>query len=230
MRRLARIIINWEWLILLLLLPLLLFPTGWRGLILMIIPLLWIIRKIANGHFVPPTPYDSAVLLLMATVLISLAAVFDIKLSFPKIAGLLLGIAYFYGGVQHTRDNHEGEYHLLGLIFIAGTGMAMVGFLSMLPTASVSYFASASAVLRGPMEMLNGVLGATVNQNEMAGVLGWILPLLLASTIGFWRPMWRNRRWSLRLLHMILVAMLLFNVLVLLATRSRGGYLVFLVL
>jgi putative inorganic carbon (HCO3(-)) transporter len=224
-RRLAGIIINWEWLILLLLLPVLLFPTGWRGLILMIIPMLWIMRKIANGYFVPPTAYDTAVLLMMATVLISLAAVFDIKLSFPKIAGLILGVAYFYGGVQHTRDYYEGEYHLLGLIFIVGTGMAMVGFLSMLPTTFLSYFAGASVILRGPVEMLNGILGGTVNQNEMAGVLGWILPLLLATTIGFWHSMWRDGGWWLRLLHIILGAMLLFNLLVLLATRSRGGIL-----
>ncbi|UCC54752.1 MAG: O-antigen ligase family protein [Anaerolineaceae bacterium] len=219
MRRLARIVINWEWLFLLLLLPILLFPTGWRGLVLLIIPLLWILRKFAIGHFVPPTPFDTTVLVMMATILISLAAVFDINLSFPKIAGLILGIAYFYGGVQHARQNHEGEYHLLSLIFIAGTGMALVGFLSII---SITSFADIAAV---PSTALSNILGRTVNPNELAGVLGWLLPLLLASTIGFWRPMWRSGHWWPRLLHLILVAMLLFNAVVLLATRSRGGVL-----
>ncbi|NCF66786.1 MAG: hypothetical protein GWP61_12485 [Chloroflexi bacterium] len=219
MRRLARIVINWEWLFLLLLLPILLFPTGWRGLVLLIIPLLWILRKFAIGHFVPPTPFDTAVLVMMATILISLAAVFDINLSFPKIAGLILGIAYFYGGVQHARQYHEGEYHLLSLIFIAGTGMALVGFLSII---SITSFADIAAV---PSTALSNILGRTVNPNELAGVLGWLLPLLLASTIGFWRPMWRSGHWWPRLLHLILVAMLLFNAMVLLATRSRGGVL-----
>ena len=65
MRRTATIIIKWEWLILLLILPLFLFPTGWRSLILLIIPLLWILRKFAFGYFFPHTPYDVTLLLLV---------------------------------------------------------------------------------------------------------------------------------------------------------------------
>ena len=58
MRRAAAFIISWEWLILLIFLPLLLFPTGWRSLLLLIVPLLWLTRKLATGQFVPPTPFD----------------------------------------------------------------------------------------------------------------------------------------------------------------------------
>lgn len=95
MGRVAEILTRWEWLILLLSAPILFFPTGWRGLFLLVIPLLWLMRKIARGYFFPHTPYDVSLLAMITALLISLAAVFDMALSFPKIAGLILGIAFF---------------------------------------------------------------------------------------------------------------------------------------
>ena len=169
MRRVARVIIGWEWLILLVLLPLLLFPSGWRSLLLLIIPLLWVIRKVATGRFVPPTAFDVAIFLMITALLISLAAVFDMTLSFPKIAGLILGIAFFYGAVQYAGDYADGEYHLLGLIFVAGTGMGMLALFSNLQTSFLAFSEPVISLLPSPLLSLLDILDAEVNPNEMVG-------------------------------------------------------------
>ena len=103
---LCRQVIVFEWLILLLALPLFLFPTPIRSLILFILPLLWMIRKVAHGIFVPSTPLDWPLFGLLLMVLVSLYATYDISLSFPKVSGILFGVALFYGvvaAVEETR-------------------------------------------------------------------------------------------------------------------------------
>ncbi len=225
MRRVAATVISWEWLILLMLLPLLLFPTGWRGLLLFIIPLLWLTRKLATGRFVPPTPFDVVIFTMLFSLLISLMAVFDMELSFPKIAGLILGIAFYYGAVQFSREYVDGEYYLLGLILVSGLSMALVALLSSIQSFTFSFLNPLFGLIPTRYSSLLGSLGTEVNPNEMAGVLSWLMPLLLATVLGFWREMWRSRRWSLRLLSLVLVAMLLLGTVLLLITRSRGGIL-----
>ncbi|HEY4722489.1 MAG TPA: hypothetical protein VII92_11615, partial [Anaerolineae bacterium] len=56
--------------------PLLLFPDGWRTLALVVLPLIWIGNRVATGHFVRRTPFDIIVLLFLATVLVSLYAIY----------------------------------------------------------------------------------------------------------------------------------------------------------
>jgi putative inorganic carbon (HCO3(-)) transporter len=162
---------------------------------------------------------------MLTALLLSLAAVFDMEMSFPKIAGLILGIAFYYGAVQYTRDYDAGEYHLLGLILVSGTGMAVIALLTNLQSPPFAFINPLLGLLPAPFSSLPDILGAEVNPNETAGVLGWLLPLLLAAVFGFWRPMWRSGRWSLRFLQVLLAAMLLLTAVLLLTTRSRGGIL-----
>ena len=56
--RLGRAVAISEWLVLFLILPLVLFPSPSRSLALLVIPLLWVSRRSAHGHFVPATPLD----------------------------------------------------------------------------------------------------------------------------------------------------------------------------
>ncbi len=225
MRHAAATIIKWEWLILLLLLPLMLFPTGWRGLLLLAVPLLWLFRKIATGYFVPHTPYDVTLLILIAALLLSLTAVFDMALSFPKIAGLILGIACFYAGAQYTRDNDGGIYHLLGLIIVLGMAMAVVGLLGSLQSSNFTFLNPVVSLLPDPIIANLGFIRGGVNPNELAGVLCWVVPLLVACTIGFWASLWRAEQWWLKLILLMMLVMLVFGSLLLLLTKSRGGLL-----
>ena len=223
MRRAAKFITDWEWLILLFLIPLLLFPTGWRGLLLLIIPLLWVIRKAATGHFVPPTPLDISIFLMLIALLLSLAAVFDMQSSFPKIAGLIIGIAFYYGAVQYTRTYSNGVYHLLGLILISGTGMTVLASLSNFQTQTLTIFNLLFVRFPIPFFTLPIFNATEVNFNEIAGIIGWYFPLLLVTFVGFWREMWQSGRWSLRFAHIALLFILLISIFLHLSTRSRGG-------
>jgi O-antigen ligase len=225
MRRLAETVIGWEWLILLVLLPFLLFPGGWRPLLLLVIPILWFLRKFGTGRFVPSTPFDAAVLLLLTALLISMAAVFNMAYSFQKISGLILGIALFYAAVQHTRTFEGGEFQLLAIILLAGSGMALAGLPSIIVLSGNQPINVLLEPLPAPILTLYEMLGTAVNPNEVAGVLGWLIPLLAATTVGFWRILWRSGRWSLRLVVFGMLFLLILNCAILLATRSRGGIL-----
>ena len=100
MVRLCKFITTYEWVLLGLMLPLVLFPSPMRSLVLLLIPLLWLIRWVATGHLVPPTPLDWSLFGLLLMVLVSEYATFDMLHSLEKIAGMVFGIALFYAVVQ----------------------------------------------------------------------------------------------------------------------------------
>lgn len=95
MRRLLQVVTTWEWLLLLMLLPLLLFSTVAWALCFLLVPFFWLIRKLATGRFFPASPYNIAMLFLGLSLFLSLFAVFDLRLSVPKIGGLFFSASPF---------------------------------------------------------------------------------------------------------------------------------------
>jgi hypothetical protein len=85
-RRLASGIYRRELLILALCTPALLFIRP--ALTPLLLPLLWLCRRLAAGHFVPPGRLN-APLLLLGALLINIFATPDIRQSLPKISELL---------------------------------------------------------------------------------------------------------------------------------------------
>lgn len=219
MHQAARFISRWEWLIFLILIPILMFPTGWTALFLLVIPFLWLMRRIATGHFISPTPYDVLLLIMLLMVLVSLYATFDITLSISKIAGVVLGIALFYTAVAVTREHDNGIWYVMGFILLAGTGMAAVGFLGIKWPGPLAPINTILANLPGIFRNIPGAVGGVINPNELAGVLCWIIPILAALVFGLGRDLWQGKK----LLLLILLGMLLFTTVILLGTQSRGG-------
>jgi hypothetical protein len=68
----AELLVKTELLWLALLSPFFLFPTPERVWALAALPILWVARRIARGRFVPRTPLDWAIALLLLMVLVSL--------------------------------------------------------------------------------------------------------------------------------------------------------------
>ena len=92
MRRLLLFITSWEWLVLLLLLPFIVFGGKNGALIILILPVFWLVRKAAVGRFFPNTPYNAALLLLAVSILFSFMATFDIAMSLPGLTCSCLAI------------------------------------------------------------------------------------------------------------------------------------------
>ena len=222
MRRAAAAIIQWEWVFLFLLLPLLFFPNSFYAITLLLIPLLWLARYLATGHFIPPTPYDAAVLALLLALLISLFAIFDPALSFPGIASLVFGVACFYGAVAYARRRASGLWHLVALFLLAGLAMTGLGLVG---TPWIGPFAGLNR-LRGLLPAQLGILlgsDRATNPNILAGILDWLVPLLAALLVGLARPLWQRRRLWPRLWLLVLGGSLLLASALLVATFSRGG-------
>ena len=223
MRQMLLAITTWEWLLLLLLLPLLFIPNPIGAFSLLALPLLWLVRKISTGHFFPPTPYNAAILALALALLISFLALFDIDLSFPKIAGVVMGIALFFAAVEHSRLRKNGIWNILAAIILAGTAIAVFSIPFTQWPPPVQMLNEVKALLPPQLSRLPGAIDGLINLNEIAGVLAWIVPLLAAATFGYRRQLWHSERWTSRVAFLILAICLAINLFVLLATRSRGG-------
>ena len=101
--------LHWLWLGLAA--PFLLFPTADRLPALLVIPAIWLLHwvigdqprfqnkvgeKRAYGTWpLTATPLNGALALLLFMVLVSIAVTFDLRLSFPKISGMVLGFGLY---------------------------------------------------------------------------------------------------------------------------------------
>jgi putative inorganic carbon (HCO3(-)) transporter len=223
MRRLFQIVTTWEWLFLLMLLPLLLFSTAAWALCILLIPVFWLIRKFATGRFFPATPYNISLLFLGSSLLISLFAVFDLTLSLPKIGGLVFGIALYFAAVEQCRQRENGLWLVLALVIAAGIAMAVAALPFSRWPEPVQFLNAAGEYLPQRFSRLPGAADGIINLNELAGVLTWIVPLLGAVTFGYGHGLWQSEHLTHRLSVILLLLAFLFTFFVLLASGSRGG-------
>ena len=212
-----RLVSRWEWLILLGLMPLFLFPDGARGLIVFVIPLFWVGRKLSTGHFFPATPFNLALLLMVIMIGLSSFLAFDLSLHLPKIIGLVFGLALFLAVCEFSRQQSLWPV----VIVFGGLGflIALIGFAGMAWLPPFDSFNRVRMALPVPSLSVPGAVGGVINANELAGVLNWIAPLLLACSIGLSRRLWRVNKLALAFLILttIIVSLLLIG------TQSRGG-------
>ena len=210
-------LLRYEWLLLALLLPAALFPTPARLPALLLILLPWLARRRVTGSFLPATPLDVSLLALLAMVLVSLYATFDLAFSLPKIAGIVYGAAVYYAAAAGSGRSPRHLWQAVALFLIASLGVAALG-LAGLPAVAGSLVAP----------LLPGAV-AGVNPNEVAGVLLWVTPLalVLAGTAvqpGRPLPLLPQGR-PATAVRFLLPALALFFVAAVLLTRSRGGLL-----
>jgi hypothetical protein len=213
-------IIVWDWLLLLLALPLLFFPEHLLGVILGLILIQLAIRKAVTGEFIPPTPYNLAILILMLSLGMSFLVTFNLSLSLPKITSILLGITLFFSITIFSKQ--KDVWSVVWVYLALGFLMALVGLFG--------------SVWQPPFTFLNewkklwplgagmpGTAEGIINANELAGVLCWIAPLMLAFVLGLRRRLWSKYA----IIYVFLTAATLVTVFLLIATSSRGGILAF---
>ena len=223
--QLAEVLVRFEWMIGLLVAPLLLFPDAFRSLALLVIPLTWSLRRIARGRFIDGTPLNWSITLLVIMVLVSLYATYDIAVSLPKVTGILLGVAVFYGVVHHSIDRRSWAISLATFL-LGGFGLALGGLIGTNWDVKFAFMEPVLSLFPLRVKGLPGALQG-FHPNEVAGALLWFIPLawslgLLAilrfdeikSILG------RLRAW------LILVSVMFLGMvttLVLILTQSRGG-------
>jgi putative inorganic carbon (hco3(-)) transporter len=222
-KSLARGILKWEWLVMLLLIPVFLFSENFQVVLLVIIPLFWVIRKIATNRYFPATPLDLSILLFLSMIALSFIVVFDTSLSLPKISIILFGIGLYYAAVHFSRSRSKNVVYVLALVLTSGTVMAIISIVNADWQPPFSLLNQVQTLIPEWLPELPGTHQGVINANEIAGTLNWIAPLMLACLIGIGKRLWRQNK-------MLLVGLVLGSAITtftLLATLSRGGILGF---
>ncbi len=225
-RRAAVFVDHWQWLVLLLAAPWLLFPTPERSPIMLVVPALWIIAGLAGQGCLPRTPLNINMLVLAVMVLVSLYATYDIAVSLPSIANIMLGFGTYFVVVRLARQPRG--WRRSGVAFI-GIGLAIAS-LSLVSTqwlSKIQLLAPLTAHL--PQIVLPG-RETGLQPNIVAGTLIWFIPLLATATI--WslsnvRNAIRVRDHRAILLATVAGLGALFILGVFVLTQSRTGYLAF---
>jgi putative inorganic carbon (HCO3(-)) transporter len=223
-QRAAVFVDHWQWLVLLLAAPLLLFPTPARSPSLLVVPGLWIIAGLAGKGCLPRTPLNVSLLVLSVMVLISLYATYDIAVSLPSIANIVLGFGTYFVVVRRARQPRG--WWRSGVAFI-GIGLAIAG-LSLFSTQWLSKIQLLAPLIAHLPKIVLPGRETGLQPNIVAGTLIWFIPLLATATI--WslsnvRNAIRVRDHRAILLTAVAGLGALFILGVFVLTQSRTGYL-----
>ena len=232
---------RYSWLLLLLVGPLVLFPSPSFTPALLVIPLVvWVHRGRPSN-----TILDWPILLLAVMVLVSLYATYDIALSLPKIAGLLFGVAVYYAIARACQSLQS--WNVGAAVFVAGgLGVALLGLLGTNWINKVSFLIP--LLVKFPLRF-TGLPGAEdgLHPNQVAGALLWVIPLLWVVVFALARLVLRpprrivsvralargtvagnptppRRRWLWVGLWGCLLALAVLVLGTFILTQSRGGY------
>ncbi|MEO8286617.1 MAG: O-antigen ligase family protein [Chloroflexota bacterium] len=206
--------------ILLLLAPAVLFSSPLTILAVAIIFGLWCIRRITRGYFLPHTPLDWAIALMMVMLPVSLLVNSDIGFSMGKAALLIYGVALYYGIIDWARGQEKLEI-AVNLYLLAG---GMLALLSLLGTNWQQKVSGLSDIVSLLPQVAQGLSRDQTgfHPNIIAGALLWVVFPLLALTITAWlanRPPGYRERCA----QIVLLLLLLLTSGTLLLTQSRAA-------
>jgi putative inorganic carbon (HCO3(-)) transporter len=211
--------------IVLLIAPALLFPTPTRMLLALLVPLTWVCHRRLGGRWIPATPLNASVFVLLVMTGVSLFATFDITFSLGKVSGVVLDVLLFWA-VTRWMTNSDTLKIGTGMFLLAGAGLAVVGLLG---TNWIGKFSVLGAIIARLPRAIRGVPGAEegFQPNAVAGCLVLFVPLqvaLLATAArhSLARKAANSGRGSWLLLIQILLLLLIAGTLLL--TQSRGAW------
>jgi putative inorganic carbon (HCO3(-)) transporter len=225
MRHLLQVTHCWgliEWVCMLLMTPLLLFAVPARAPLLLVIPALWILRRLILGGFVPFTPVDIPVLVLMVMGGVGFCVSPNPGWSQMKIDALLLGVGLLYATVDLLELAERLRWVPAGVIGL-GLGFLVLGLLGTKWHLKIPQLTALAAGLPGGISWLpEGE--AFFNPNVIGGALLWVLPLSLS--LLSWAMRREERRWGWVAAQGIISVLSLG---LLLLTQSRGAWMGFIV-
>ncbi len=220
---------HWSWLVLAIAAPFLLFPSPSLSMVLLVIPVLWVAALIARRLPLPVTPLNGSILMIALMMLASLWASYDLVISLPKIAGMVLALGIYFAFSRYGQ-NMRGWWICLSIFLAVGAGMALVGLLGMDWTSKVRFLVPLTSRLSSRITGLPGAESG-FHPNEVAGLLLWIVPVFVFLTAAWLSPRIKapfhpSKRWlSKPLLALVLGGCTLICMVILLLTQSRGALL-----
>jgi putative inorganic carbon (HCO3(-)) transporter len=160
--------------------PLLLFPNPLTVVALPLIPAMWLARWRLKGYLTVRTPFDGPILGLLLMVPVSLYASADLNRSLPKLCGIILGIAIFYGLANNLRTA-RAVWLTTAILVLAGVIASLLGlvgtrwFYEKLFSFSVIYRLLPQFAINLP-----GTIEGRFHPNEVGGTLTLFLPLTVS--------------------------------------------------
>jgi putative inorganic carbon (HCO3(-)) transporter len=201
-----------------LLAPVFLFPSPQRSILFLLMPLPLGLHYLARRKIVESCPANTPLVLLLFMVFMNLFASYDLALSLPKIAGVLLGAAIYFAAINFVFSERSLTVLIVAALggTVAFSALALVG---MEWHTKVPLLGDITAHLP---HWIKGVPGAEEGfyPNAVAGVLILFLPLQISLFSPFFQKRRKNKAWFL-----ILLGSLCINGSVLLLSQSRGGWL-----
>ena len=223
--RISRTVAAAELLILILISPALLFPTPARMLVLLVVPVVWVCARHIDGHLIPPTPLNGALLLLLVMVGVSLLVTFDVRFSLGKVAGVVLGALMFWAISRWVTTPWRLSAATMAFL-LCGGALAVIGLLG---TNWFNKFPVLSAVINRLPKIIRGLPGAEsgFQPNGVAGCLVLFAPLQVALLAGAGRRAFAALHRGTRATSALVAVQWLLLALTagtLLLTQSRGAW------
>jgi putative inorganic carbon (HCO3(-)) transporter len=212
--------------------PALMFPTPRRLAVLLVVPIVWGCARAATGRFVPRTPLNAALYLLLVMVGVSLRVTPDVLISVGKVAGVILGVLLFWAAARWLQTTARLKVAIIAFL-LAGFILAGVGLLGTPIQHKFTTLAAIASHLpivgaRGEPDhlVIHGVPGAPdgFNPNPLCGTLILFVPLqvlLLARAGHRWLA---ASSWARMALLLFQAACLLFTAGAVLLVQSRGAW------
>jgi putative inorganic carbon (hco3(-)) transporter len=180
LRAFVHTLVEAEVALVLLIAPLLLFPSPRRMLVLAVVPLVWLAARMSTGTWLPRTPLNSVLVVLLAMVGASLWATYDPLASLGKVTGLVLGVCLVWAVARLTVTPSRLRLGVLAFL-AAGACLALTGLVG---TNWASKFPVLDSIIARLPKAIRGVPGARegFQPNEVAGCLILFVPLQAALT------------------------------------------------
>jgi len=223
MKKASYQLIDWiQMAVLIVIAPLFLFPRADYWWIVLIIPLLWIIRRFIGNSLMEHTPLDVPLLIFGAAVLIGLLRVEEFSNSFPKGAGVFFAIGFFYAVVALLKTGNLLKW-AVGLFLAGGFFFSLLGLLGM-PTFTEKHLTLLMKIKDKIPRIDFGMPGAELGfaPTVVGGILLLVIPLFLTLLIYFYLNREKSPRY--KIYSLLLLAGLLITGSVLLLTQARGAW------
>jgi putative inorganic carbon (HCO3(-)) transporter len=202
--------------------PFFIFPRPRLWWIILIIPLLWTVRKIVEKRFVEPTMVNVPMFIFLAAVLISTSRVPDFADSLPKFAGVLFAIAFFFAMAALLKTGTLLKW-AVSLFLLGGFLFSLIGLLGM-PTFKVKHLEILMKIKDKIPRIDFGLPGVELGfaPTVVGGILLLVIPLFFVMTVTAYRQ--RKESLTNKFYLIFLAAGLLVTCGVLLLTQARGAW------